>query len=58
MDPVLIISTLLTVVKGVKAIAGELKLPTTDYETEITKLQSLIDEINANDAEWRKNHPG
>jgi hypothetical protein len=58
MEIALIVESILALSKGVRAVMVELKLPTTDFDTEMGKLESLIKQINDNDTEWRKNHPG
>ena len=58
MDFMLLAQTLISLIGKVKALYDEASLPTTDFDTEMAKLQTLIDTINNNDAEWRKNHPG
>jgi hypothetical protein len=53
----LLAQSLLTLTIKLKDLYKELNLATTDFDSEIAKLQMLIDTINKNDEEWRKNHP-
>jgi hypothetical protein len=57
MDFMLLAQSLLTLTIKLKDLYKELNLATTDFDSEIAKLQMLIDTINKNDEEWRKNHP-